>query len=99
MYHRIPYVFSLTSANTLTTTLEYICDLLDPFYKEHPYAENALFFPKAAQDLAGTYASLKDVVRLAIDTNSVVPSLSATLQYVLSVGAENLPTSGLILNL
>lgn len=72
---------------------EYICDLLTPYYESEPYSENALFYPPAAHDLAETYEPLKEVIQLAIDTDSVVPALSATLEFTKIVGARNLPTS------
>ncbi|WWD17736.1 6-phosphogluconate dehydrogenase (decarboxylating) [Kwoniella shandongensis] len=48
--------------------------------------------PEVAQELAKTYDSLKKVCMIALETDSVAPALSASLEYLKAVGGKNLPT-------
>lgn len=54
---------------------------------------NTLNDKRISHELGKTYDSLKDVCRIAINYDAVVPSLSATLEYIKCVGGRDLPTS------
>ena len=49
--------------------------------------------PKIAHELSSTYSSIKTIIAIAIDTDAVVPSTSATLEWLKSVGGKDLPTN------
>lgn len=44
------------------------------------------------KELFKTFEALKDIVKLAIDTNSIIPSLSASLEYIKAVAMDD-PTN------
>jgi len=70
-----------------------IADMLEPIYHDKPDLINLLLNKTVSEQLSGCYKSLKDVIRLAIDTDAVIPALSATLDYLKSVAGQNLPTN------
>ncbi|KZO98952.1 6-phosphogluconate dehydrogenase C-terminal domain-like protein [Calocera viscosa TUFC12733] len=75
-----------------------IVDLLQPHLEKEavegqPAYENLLLIPDIAKEVARTYRPLKRVLALALDADAAVPSLSASLEWMKTVGGESLPTS------
>ena len=53
---------------------------------------NLLLVPEIAKPIAETYPALKEVVHMSLHADAVVPALSASLEWVKSVGGKDLPT-------
>jgi len=75
-----------------------IGDLLQPHLEKEAVEgkdayENLLLIPEIAKEIAKTYQPLKGVMALALETDAVVPSLSATFEWLKTVGGELLPTN------
>ncbi|EME83725.1 uncharacterized protein MYCFIDRAFT_85077 [Pseudocercospora fijiensis CIRAD86] len=66
--------------------------LLQPHYRTSP-ATNPLSAAPIAHDLRKSFPSLKNVVVKATEADHVVPSLSATLEYLKFMTSTDLPTS------
>ena len=70
---------------------EFFLPLLDKFGPSEPM--NPLeSMPEVAKELAKTYESIKEVYRIALHTDAVVPVVGATLEWIKSVGGKDLPT-------
>ncbi|KAF2186501.1 6-phosphogluconate dehydrogenase-like protein [Zopfia rhizophila CBS 207.26] len=76
---------------------DYISDeILAPFLKDPSKTKESvdlLFDSRAMKDVRSMYPSLKKVVTNAIETDQVVPALSASLEYFKVVTGTDLPTS------
>lgn len=69
-----------------------IADLIQPLYEKDPKCINLLLKQEICDELSKVYEALKEIVKLALDTNSIVPALSASLEYIKAV-AMNDPTN------
>ncbi|KAK5165826.1 uncharacterized protein LTR77_008749 [Saxophila tyrrhenica] len=67
-------------------------ELLLPIYKQGPFV-NPLTDPTFASELKKMYPALKRVVMKAMEADQVVPSLSASLEYLKYMTSTELPTS------
>ncbi|SMY18616.1 unnamed protein product [Zymoseptoria tritici ST99CH_1A5] len=70
-------------------------NLFMPIYKSHSTKteKNPLYEPAIAAELKRTFAPMKRVVLKAVEGDHVVPSLSATLEYLKYQTSTDLPTS------
>lgn len=71
----------------------YISDLLQPVYEKDNKLLNLLTDESVAKELGRTYEAMKEVVKLAVEQDAVIPAISASLEYIKSVGCKDLPTS------
>lgn len=73
---------------------DHIGDIMEEVYKEHGKDQNRnpLLIPKFMQELSKAYPALRRVVRKCVETNAVIPSLSATLEYLKYSKSTELPT-------
>lgn len=69
-----------------------IADFLAPLLQRENTTHNLLLIPEISKELGNTYQELKQVVKLVVETDAVAPALSATLEWMKSVGARDLPT-------
>jgi len=70
---------------------EFLLPLFEPFSPSKPL--NLLSdTPEIAKELKRTYEPIKEVYKLAIETDSVAPAVGATLEWLKAVGGKNLPT-------
>jgi 6-phosphogluconate dehydrogenase len=83
---------SMTTVRTNVLFQPQIADLIQPLYQKDPKCINLLLKQEICDELAKTYDALKEVVKIAIDTDSVVPALSASLEYIKAVSRED-PTN------
>ncbi|KAI9816696.1 MAG: hypothetical protein M1832_004984 [Thelocarpon impressellum] len=60
---------------------------------KEPPPSNLLFHARIADELMRGFPSLECLATHATSTNSVIPSLVATLQWLLWVGGTQLPTA------
>ncbi len=67
---------------------DYIGDMLEGIYKSNGKAEsrNLLYEPRVAEDLKKTFPALKRIVSKGVEVNAVIPSMSATLEYLKFAG-------------
>lgn len=75
---------------------DYIAEeILGPVLLSNPKPTdvNLLFNPRTMEDVRKTYPSLRHIVSKAVETDQVVPALSATLEYFKIVTGTDLPTS------
>lgn len=70
-----------------------IADILEPLYVKNPKLANLLETHEVASELKKTYDALKRVCRIGIDSDSVIPSIDATLGWIKAMGGEDLPTN------
>ena len=66
--------------------------LEDHFINEGQTDVDVLHWGRMAQEMKWMFGSLKSVVGLGIELNAIVPSLSATLDYMKVMTAMQLPT-------
>ena len=73
---------------------DYICDMLEEIWKTDGKAENRnlLYNDRVAHELKNGFASLRKVVAKGVESNAVIPSLSATLEYLKFSADTVLPT-------
>lgn len=74
---------------------DHIADILDEiFSKKHDSNEqrNLLYEPQIANELKSSFPSLKRIVAKGVEVNAVIPSISATLEYLKYSGNLKLPT-------
>ncbi|KAF1846096.1 6-phosphogluconate dehydrogenase C-terminal domain-like protein [Cucurbitaria berberidis CBS 394.84] len=75
---------------------DYISDeILAPVLKSKPSSDdlNLNFSSRVAQDVRRCFPALRRVVGKAIETDQVVPAISATLEYFKIISGTDLPTS------
>lgn len=72
---------------------EGISNILQPIYEQTPKLTNLLENEQVAAEFKKCYEPLKRVCRLGIESDSVIPSLDATLSWIKSVGTAELPTN------
>ena len=70
-----------------------ITDLFDRAYAREALLPTPALDEEVARELHRTYPSLKRVVALGVECDAVIPSLSASLDYVKAIGGRDLPTS------
>lgn len=69
-------------------------DLLAPVYSDKRNGSiNPLYHPSIANELKKGYASLKAVVERGVQSDQIIPALSATLEYLKYQTSTDLPTS------
>ena len=69
-------------------------DILTPVYSKDATASvNPLYQPSIAKELGKGYPSLKTVVASAVQSDHIVPALSASLEYLKYQTSTDLPTS------
>lgn len=74
---------------------DHIADLLEGIFtspSSHSEARNLLYSPTIVSELKRSFEPLKRVVVQGVSHNAVIPSLSATLEYLKYVGNVDLPT-------
>lgn len=73
---------------------DYIGDMLEEIWKTDGKAadRNLLYNERVAHELKNGFASLRKVVAKGVESNAVVPSLSATLEYLKFSADAVLPT-------
>ena len=69
-----------------------ISDLIQPIYEADPKLPNLLLNEKICAEIQKTYEALKEVVLLGVQTDAVIPSISASLEYIKSVACDD-PTN------
>lgn len=75
---------------------DYISDeILAPILKSNPLPKdlNLNFSPRVAKDVKSCFPALRRVVAKAVETDQVVPAISATLEYFKVANGTDLPTS------
>lgn len=75
---------------------DYICrDIMEPIYKDWEKKDviNPLYEPTIAREFTKSFQALKRVVLAASAGDHVIPSLSATLEYLKIQTSTDLPTS------
>lgn len=75
---------------------DYICrDIMEPIYKDWAKKDviNPLYEPTIAQEFKKSFQALKKVVLTASSGDHVVPTLSATLEYLKIQTSTDLPTA------
>ncbi|KAI2474719.1 6-phosphogluconate dehydrogenase decarboxylating [Pyrenophora tritici-repentis] len=75
---------------------DYISDeILAPVLKSNPLSEdlNLNFSTRVAKDVKNCFPALRRVVAKAVETDQVVPAISATLEYFKVASGTDLPTS------
>lgn len=75
---------------------DYISDeILSPILKStsRPEDLNLLFSPRVTKDVRNCFPSLRRIISKAVETDQVVPALSATLEYFKASTGTELPTS------
>jgi 6-phosphogluconate dehydrogenase len=75
---------------------DYISDeILAPVLKSNPSPEglNLNFSSRVAKDIKKCFPALRRVVAKSVETDQVVPAISATLEYFKIVSGTDLPTS------
>ncbi|KAI9847678.1 MAG: hypothetical protein M1837_001926 [Sclerophora amabilis] len=75
---------------------DHIADLLENIFNhrgDDDGVRNLLFESRVAEELKGGFASLKRIVAKAVEVNAIIPSLSATLDWLKYSGNVDLPTS------
>lgn len=75
--------------------IDAICELLLPLLQ--PFGPSSPLnlvqdLPKIASELRSTYEPIKEVYRLAVNTDAVAPAIGATLEWLKAIGGEHLPT-------
>lgn len=76
-------------------TSESITNLLMPIYEQEPQLTNLLLRAEVCNELRSRYQDLKDVVIKATEADCMIPTFSATLEYIKEVGSTHMPTSEL----
>ncbi|PVH83829.1 6-phosphogluconate dehydrogenase C-terminal domain-like protein [Cadophora sp. DSE1049] len=72
---------------------DYISSLLSPIYSSSSSRpHNLLYAPTIASELKSNFASLKRIVAMGVESNSITPSMSASLEYLKYMGNLELPT-------
>ena len=73
---------------------DHIADLLESIFSSSRSIEsrNLLYDPKIVNELKRGFEPLKRIVLKATDANAVIPSISATLEYLKYIGNLDLPT-------
>lgn len=73
---------------------DYIADMLEEIWKTEGKAENRnlLYNDRVAHELKNGFSSLRKVVAKGVESNAVIPSLSATLEYLKFSADTVLPT-------
>lgn len=72
---------------------DHITDMLEESFSTPSDDHNLLYSPKVTAELKHGFESLKTVVLKGTESNAVIPSLSATLEYLKYCGNLDLPTS------
>jgi len=75
---------------------DYISDeILAPILKSNPSPENMNlnFSSRVAKDVKNCFPALRRIVAKAVETDQVVPAISATLEYFKVTSGTDLPTS------
>lgn len=67
---------------------DYIGDMLEDIFKNNGKAgsRNLLYEPRVAEDLKKIFPALKRIVSKGVEVNAVIPSLSASLEYLKYTG-------------
>lgn len=73
---------------------DYIADMLEEIWKTEGRAEdrNLLYNERVAHELKSGFESLRKVVAKGVESNAVIPALSATLEYLKFSADTVLPT-------
>ena len=71
---------------------DYITDMLAEIFKDPDADVDLLHSKRIAQELADAFPALKEIVARAVQYNSIVPSLSATLEFLKYSTNTVLPT-------
>ncbi|KAL8873860.1 MAG: hypothetical protein Q9174_000740 [Haloplaca sp. 1 TL-2023] len=71
---------------------DYITDMLAEIFKDPDADVDLLHSKRIAQELADAFPALKEIVARAVQHNSIVPSLSATLEFLKYSTNTVLPT-------
>lgn len=72
---------------------DHIIDMLeDHFIKEGQNDVDLLHWGRMAEEMNGTFPSLKRIVALGVELNAIIPSLGATLDYMKIMTDTQLPT-------
>lgn len=72
---------------------DYISSLLSPIYSSPSLRpHNLLYAPSIASELRSNFVSLKKIVAMGVESNSITPSMSASLEYLKYTGNLELPT-------
>ena len=66
--------------------------LEDHFIKEGQNDVDLLHWGRMAEEMKGTFPSLKRIVALGVELNAIIPSLGATLDYLKIMTYTQLPT-------
>lgn len=75
---------------------DYISDeILAPILKSNPSSEdlNLNFSTRVARDVRNCFPALRRIVSKAVETDQVVPAISATLEYFKIISGTDLPTA------
>jgi len=70
---------------------EFLLPLLKPFGPSKPLNLKSEI-PELAKELGKSYAAIKRVYSVCIETDAVAPAVGSTLEWLKSVGGRNLPT-------
>lgn len=70
-----------------------IADIFEPIFQENPKLTHLLESQKVANELQKSYDALKRVCTVGIESDSTIPSMDATLGWIKSLAAKELPTS------
>ncbi|BGP73599.1 hypothetical protein NBRC10513v2_007010 [Rhodotorula toruloides] len=84
-------VIQIWRGGCIITSL-HIARLFQDAYRRQPNLSNILLDEKVAEELAGTFEALKEVVAFSIETDAVASAFSASLEYMKMEGTELLPT-------
>ena len=73
---------------------DFITEILENIFKLSTSKHNRdlLREPQITKELQSNFDSLKNIVSMGIETNAIIPSLSATLEYLKYTTSVNLPT-------
>ncbi|GAA6037729.1 hypothetical protein JCM8097_002312 [Rhodosporidiobolus ruineniae] len=69
-----------------------ITRLLQSAYAQHPNVSNVMLVDEVAKELAGTLEAHKETLVFAVESDAVVPTLGASMEYIKMSGVELLPT-------
>ena len=71
---------------------DYIADILADIFQDPKADKDLLHNPRVAQELKDLFPALKEIVAKSVQYDAVIPSLSATLEYLKYSTSTNLPT-------
>ncbi|KAF2124591.1 6-phosphogluconate dehydrogenase C-terminal domain-like protein [Dothidotthia symphoricarpi CBS 119687] len=75
---------------------DYLSDeILSPILNSNPTSEdmNLIFSSRVAEDVRNCFPSLRRIIAKSVETDQVVPALSATLEYFKVITGTDLPTA------